>query len=121
MRHYAWPPRLAGHFILFPSLLRPGPLQPIRGFLISRPLQSCSQLDQEERLAAEPPRLSKHRFQPMPLQVLTSDELAGSLRRLKPTAMLAKDRCAEVLHANSLTSPGTAGAKRMLWRGGGRR
>ncbi|KAI7842991.1 hypothetical protein COHA_003396 [Chlorella ohadii] len=49
-------------------------------------------LDQEERLAAEPPRLSKHRFQPMPLQVLTSDELAGSLRRLKPTAMLAKDR-----------------------------
>ena len=50
------------------------------------------QLDQEERLAAEPPRLSKHRFQPMPLQVLTSDELAGSLRRLKPTAMLAKDR-----------------------------
>jgi hypothetical protein len=50
------------------------------------------QLDKEERLAAEPPKLSKHRFQPMPLQVLTSDELAGSLRRLKPTAMLAKDR-----------------------------
>ncbi|EFN57859.1 hypothetical protein CHLNCDRAFT_15195, partial [Chlorella variabilis] len=42
--------------------------------------------------AAEPPKLSKHKFQPMPLQVLTSDELAGSLRRLKPTTMLAKDR-----------------------------
>lgn len=50
------------------------------------------QLDREERLAAEPPKLSKHKFQPMPLQVLTSDELAGSLRRLKPTTMLAKDR-----------------------------
>ncbi|KAL4434252.1 hypothetical protein ABPG75_000693 [Micractinium tetrahymenae] len=50
------------------------------------------QLDKAERLAAEPPKLSKHKFQPMPLQVLTSDELQGSLRRLKPTAMLAKDR-----------------------------
>ena len=48
-------------------------------------------------MAAEPPKLSRHRFQPMPLQVLTSDELAGSLRRLKPTAMLAKDRCARDL------------------------
>lgn len=27
------------------------------------------QLDREERLAAEPPKLSKHKFQPMPLQV----------------------------------------------------
>ncbi|PSC76643.1 Nop53 (60S ribosomal biogenesis) [Micractinium conductrix] len=50
------------------------------------------QLDKAERMAAEPPKLSKHRFQPMPLQVLTSDELQGSLRRLKPTTMLAKDR-----------------------------
>ena len=66
----------------------------MHGHLMSSLLHACLplQLDKEERLAAEPPKLSKHRFQPMPLQVLTSDELAGSLRRLKPTAMLAKDR-----------------------------
>ncbi|KAL4860137.1 Ribosome biogenesis protein NOP53 [Chlorella vulgaris] len=50
------------------------------------------QLDKVERLTAEPPKLSKHKFQPMPLQVLTTEEVGGSLRRLKPTTMLAKDR-----------------------------
>lgn len=48
-----------------------------------------------EKAASEPPRLGKHKFENMPLQVLTTEELGetqGSLRLLKPTVMLAKDR-----------------------------
>lgn len=50
------------------------------------------QLDRAERQAAVPPKLGKQRFEPAPLQVLASDEVTGSLRRLKPAPMLAKDR-----------------------------
>ncbi len=58
----------------------------------------------------------------MPLQVLTSDELAGSLRRLKPTAMLAKDRCVQFVELLTLELlPDKAGAKSVLWQGGDKR
>lgn len=51
--------------------------------------------DLAERAATEPPRLGKHKFEPLPLQVLTTEEIeetGGSLRTLKPTAVLVKDR-----------------------------
>lgn len=51
--------------------------------------------DLEEKAASNPPRLSKHRFEPLPLQVLTTEEVeaaGGSLRQIKPTPMLIKDR-----------------------------
>lgn len=51
--------------------------------------------DEAERAAAEPPRLGKLRFEPLPVQVMTTEELEdtkGSLRKLKPTAVLAKER-----------------------------
>ena len=49
-------------------------------------------LDRAERAASQPPKLGRYRFEPMPVQVLTTDEVAGSLRVLKPTAMLVKER-----------------------------
>lgn len=51
--------------------------------------------DLAEKAANEPARLGKQKFEPMPLQVLTTEEIqegSGSLRKLKPTAMLAKER-----------------------------
>ena len=51
--------------------------------------------DLAEKEAAEPPRLGKQKFEPMTVQVLTTEELeeaSGSLRKLKPSAMLAKER-----------------------------
>ncbi|KAL5568878.1 hypothetical protein UlMin_025453 [Ulmus minor] len=46
----------------------------------------------QERLKTCPPRLGKHKFQPAPMQVLLSEEITGSLRKLKACATLAKDR-----------------------------
>lgn len=51
--------------------------------------------DLAEKAATEPPKLGKHKFEALPLQVLTTEEIEatkGSLRQLKPTAVLAKDR-----------------------------
>jgi nucleolar protein 53 len=51
--------------------------------------------DMEELVNSQPPRLGKHKFKPMPVQVLTTDELkasGGSLRKLKPTNVLAVER-----------------------------
>src|SRR5689334_21570555 len=45
-----------------------------------------------EKAAAEPPRLGKLRFRPEPVQVLLTEEITGSLRQLKPTPTLARDR-----------------------------
>lgn len=42
-----------------------------------------------------PPRLGKHKFTPLPIQVLTTEEIkesGGSLRKIKPTPILAKER-----------------------------
>ncbi|EFJ47243.1 hypothetical protein VOLCADRAFT_121000 [Volvox carteri f. nagariensis] len=46
----------------------------------------------QERAAVQPPRLGKLKFEPPSVQVLTSDEKTGSLRRVVPCAMLAADR-----------------------------
>ncbi|KAL6780970.1 hypothetical protein ACKKBG_A09230 [Auxenochlorella protothecoides x Auxenochlorella symbiontica] len=58
--------------------------------LASRQLRR--KLDKAETTAGLPPRLGKTKFEGMPLQLLTTDEVNGSLRKLKPTASLAKDR-----------------------------
>mmetsp|Transcript_14530 Transcript_14530/g.31614 ORF Transcript_14530/g.31614 Transcript_14530/m.31614 type:complete len:445 (-) Transcript_14530:345-1679(-) len=47
---------------------------------------------QAEKAATQPPRLGKHKFEPPSVQVLTSDELTGSLRQIKACPMLATDR-----------------------------
>jgi len=53
------------------------------------------QVDREEMERTLPPRLGRHEFKPLPIQVMTTDELeetGGSLRKLKPTPVLAKER-----------------------------
>ncbi|KAB1214101.1 hypothetical protein CJ030_MR5G017364 [Morella rubra] len=46
----------------------------------------------QERLKSCPPRLGRHKFEPAPVQVLLSEEISGSLRKLKGCCTLAKDR-----------------------------
>ncbi|KAK0592735.1 hypothetical protein LWI29_024398 [Acer saccharum] len=46
----------------------------------------------QERLKVRPPRLGRHKFEPAPTQVLLSEEINGSLRKLKGCSTLAKDR-----------------------------
>ncbi|KAH7433865.1 hypothetical protein KP509_07G089700 [Ceratopteris richardii] len=49
-------------------------------------------IGRKERESKGPPRLGKLRFQPAPLQVLLSDEVSGSLRKLKGCFNLVRDR-----------------------------
>ncbi|GAV62466.1 Nop53 domain-containing protein [Cephalotus follicularis] len=46
----------------------------------------------QDRLKARPPRLGKHKFQPAPRQVLLSEEITGSLRKIKGCTTLVRDR-----------------------------
>ncbi|XP_021732586.1 ribosome biogenesis protein NOP53-like [Chenopodium quinoa] len=46
----------------------------------------------EERLKSGPPRLGKRKFEPAPTQVLLTEEITGSLRKLKACYTLARDR-----------------------------
>lgn len=46
----------------------------------------------QERLKSCPPRLGRHKFEPAPVQVLLSEEITGSLRKLKGCCTLTKDR-----------------------------
>ncbi|KAG5533592.1 hypothetical protein RHGRI_027693 [Rhododendron griersonianum] len=46
----------------------------------------------QERLKSRPPRLGRHKFEPAPVQVLLSEEITGSLRKLKGCSTLARDR-----------------------------
>lgn len=46
----------------------------------------------QERLKCCPPRLGKYKFVPAPHQVLLSEEITGSLRKLKGCCTLARDR-----------------------------
>ncbi|KAJ1430897.1 Ribosome biogenesis protein Nop53/GLTSCR2 [Sesbania bispinosa] len=46
----------------------------------------------EERLKTRPPRIGKHKFEPAPVQVLLSEEITGSIRKLKGCCNLIKDR-----------------------------
>ncbi|XP_045819386.1 ribosome biogenesis protein NOP53 [Trifolium pratense] len=50
------------------------------------------QVAKQEKLKACPPRLGKHKFQPAPVQVLLSEEINGSIRKLKGCCTLLKDR-----------------------------
>ena len=52
----------------------------------------CVQADIEDKESRLPPRLGRHRFQPAPPQVLTSDNVTGSLRKLRTVPRVAKDR-----------------------------
>ncbi|KAJ8769448.1 hypothetical protein K2173_002938 [Erythroxylum novogranatense] len=49
-------------------------------------------ISKEERLKTRPPRLGKHKFEPAPPQVLLSEEITGSLCKLKACCTLARDR-----------------------------
>ncbi|XP_071706858.1 ribosome biogenesis protein NOP53-like [Rutidosis leptorrhynchoides] len=46
----------------------------------------------QERLKSCPPRLGRRKFEPAPIQVLLSEEINGSLRKLKACPTLARDR-----------------------------
>eukprot|EP00257_Ricinus_communis_P017368 XP_015575794.1 ribosome biogenesis protein NOP53 isoform X2 [Ricinus communis] len=46
----------------------------------------------EERLKTRPSRLGKHKFEPAPPQVLLTEEITGSLRKLKGCCTLLRDR-----------------------------
>ncbi|KAK9077962.1 hypothetical protein SSX86_002019 [Deinandra increscens subsp. villosa] len=46
----------------------------------------------QERLKSFPPRLGRRKFEPAPVQVLLSEEITGSLRKLKACCTLARDR-----------------------------
>ncbi|KAK6929542.1 Ribosome biogenesis protein Nop53/GLTSCR2 [Dillenia turbinata] len=46
----------------------------------------------QERLKTAPPRLGKYKFEPAPFQVLLSEEITGSLRKLKGCCTLTRDR-----------------------------
>ncbi|KAG2723999.1 hypothetical protein I3760_02G197800 [Carya illinoinensis] len=46
----------------------------------------------QERLKSCPPRLGRHKYEPAPVQVLLSEEITGSLRKLKGCCTLLKDR-----------------------------
>jgi nucleolar protein 53 len=49
-------------------------------------------VSREEKRAAGPPRLGRHKFKPEPKQVLLSSEVTGSLRKLKAYPVLIRDR-----------------------------
>uniref|UniRef100_A0A8R7NXU9 Ribosome biogenesis protein NOP53 n=2 Tax=Triticinae TaxID=1648030 RepID=A0A8R7NXU9_TRIUA len=46
----------------------------------------------QERLKSAPRRLGRHKFEPAPVQVLLTEEISGSLRKLKGCCNLARDR-----------------------------
>ncbi|OIW05418.1 hypothetical protein TanjilG_23244 [Lupinus angustifolius] len=50
------------------------------------------QVAKQERLKARPPRIGKYKFEPAPIQVLLSEEINGSIRKLKGCCTLIKDR-----------------------------
>ncbi|KAL9365138.1 hypothetical protein Peur_043011 [Populus x canadensis] len=49
-------------------------------------------VSKQERLKARPPRLGRHKFEPAPIQVPLSEEITGSLRKIKGCCTLVKDR-----------------------------
>ncbi|KAL9316557.1 hypothetical protein ACSQ67_017558 [Phaseolus vulgaris] len=46
----------------------------------------------QEMLKTRPPRIGKHKFEPAPVQVLLSEEITGSIRKLKGCCTLIKER-----------------------------
>ncbi|KAJ6726839.1 GLIOMA SUPPRESSOR CANDIDATE REGION protein 2 [Salix purpurea] len=49
-------------------------------------------VSKQERLKACPPRLGRHKFEPAPIQVPLSEEITGSLRKIKGCSTLVRDR-----------------------------
>jgi hypothetical protein len=66
--------------MLLPSLLLPPP-----------PLLLL-QVVKQEKAAIQPPRLGKHKFEAPAPEVLTSDQVTGSLRQLQPCFLVTEDR-----------------------------
>ncbi|KAF9603521.1 hypothetical protein IFM89_036794, partial [Coptis chinensis] len=60
----------------------------------------------QERLKSGPPRLGRQKFVPAPSQVLLSEEITGSLRKLKGCCTLTRDRF-KSLQKRGLIVPGT--------------
>ncbi|XP_009385030.2 ribosome biogenesis protein NOP53 isoform X2 [Musa acuminata AAA Group] len=65
----------------------------------------------QERLKSAPPRLGKHKFEPAPVQVLLTEEISGSLRKLKGCCTLARDRF-KSLEKRGLLVPRAKGSRR---------
>ncbi|XP_012091201.1 ribosome biogenesis protein NOP53 isoform X2 [Jatropha curcas] len=65
----------------------------------------------QERLKIRPPRLGKHKFDPAPSQVLLSEEITGSLRKLKGCCTLLRDRY-KSLEKRGLVAPSAKNRRR---------
>lgn len=65
----------------------------------------------QERLKSAPPRLGKHKFEPAPVQVLLTEEISGSLRKLKGCCTLVKDRY-KSLEKRGLLVPRAKGSRK---------
>ncbi|XP_010739547.2 ribosome biogenesis protein NOP53 [Larimichthys crocea] len=68
----------------------------------------------QEAQKAQPRRLGKLKFQPQDMEVQLSDELAGSLRRLKPEGSVLKDRFKSLQKRNLIEPRERAKFKRRL-------
>ncbi|KAL5710002.1 hypothetical protein ACHQM5_020618 [Ranunculus cassubicifolius] len=68
-------------------------------------------ITRQERLKSAPPRLGRHKFVPAPPEVLLSEEISGSLRKLKGCCTLTRDRF-KSYQKRGLIVPGPNGAKR---------
>lgn len=64
-----------------------------------------------ENLKVRPPRLGKHKFAPAPKQVLLTEEISGSIRKLKGCCTLARDRF-KSLQKRGLLVPSAKGRRR---------
>lgn len=68
-------------------------------------------VSKQEKQAQGPPRLGKLRYQPEPMQVHLSEEITGSLRKVKGCYTLAKDRY-NSLQRRGLIEPRQPGKRR---------
>jgi hypothetical protein len=50
------------------------------------------QADLAEKATKEPPKLGRHRYKELPIQVLSSDDVTGCLRTLRTTPQVTRDR-----------------------------
>ncbi|KAL5710003.1 hypothetical protein ACHQM5_020618 [Ranunculus cassubicifolius] len=66
-------------------------------------------ITRQERLKSAPPRLGRHKFVPAPPEVLLSEEISGSLRKLKGCCTLTRDRF-KSYQKRGLIVPGPNGA-----------
>ncbi|WOL16477.1 hypothetical protein Cni_G25264 [Canna indica] len=69
-------------------------------------------VSRQERLKSAPPRLGKHKFEPAPVQVLLTEEISGSLRKLKGCCTLARDRFKSLEKRGLLVPRGKGSRKR---------